>query len=78
MWRSALRRHRICTRRNVFFLKINNHTAYAVPLEERPMTKGFIKYKSDYKYQLADDYQMTISIQPAADIDIKFIALTTK
>ena len=41
------------------------------------MTTGFIKYRSDYKYQLASDYRIQIPIRPAADIDTEFIRLAT-
>ncbi len=40
-------------------------------------TTRFIKYRADYKYQLAVDYQMNIPIQPKADIVTKFIKLNT-
>ncbi len=42
------------------------------------MTKGHIKYRSGYKYQLADDYHLKTSIKPTGDIDQKFIALDKK
>ena len=40
-------------------------------------TRRFIKYRADYKYQLAEDYQMNIPIQPRADIVTGFIELDT-
>ncbi len=42
------------------------------------MTDKYIKYRSGYKYQLAEDYHIKISIKPKADIDIQFIALDTR
>jgi len=27
-------------------------------------TKGYIRYRADYKYQLANDYSISISIKP--------------
>jgi len=39
------------------------------------MTKGYIRYKSDYKYQLAEGYEIPISIKPSHDITTDFIAL---
>ncbi len=42
------------------------------------MTKGYIRYKSDYKYQLAEGYEIPISIQPSHDITTEFIALDTQ
>jgi hypothetical protein len=36
----------------------------------------FIRYSSDYKYQLADTYEIKILITPKDDIDVDFIALT--
>ena len=38
-------------------------------------TKGYIKYRSDYKYQLAFDYEIRISIIPRSDIKTEFIDL---
>ena len=40
-------------------------------------TTSFIKYRADYKYQLAEDYQMNIPIQPNANIVTTFIELDT-
>lgn len=40
-------------------------------------TEGYIKYRADYKYQLADDYKITISIKPKSDITTDFIELST-
>ncbi len=39
------------------------------------MTRGYIRYRSEYKYQLADDYKIEIPIQPSADIVTDFIEL---
>ncbi len=38
-------------------------------------TKGYISYRSDYKYQLAKGYAISISIKPKADIETEFIDL---
>jgi hypothetical protein len=38
-------------------------------------TKGYIRYKSDYKYQLASSYEIQISIRPKTDIETDFIDL---
>ena len=38
-------------------------------------TKGYIRYRSDYKYQLAEGYAITISIRPKTDITTDFIDL---
>jgi len=38
-------------------------------------TKGFIRYKSDYKYQLADSYEITTSITPKTNIKTDYIEL---
>ncbi len=40
-------------------------------------TRGYIRYRSDYKYQLAEGYEMTISIKPKSDIKTEFIDLDT-
>ena len=39
------------------------------------MTKGFIRYRSEYKYQLANLYQIEIPILPAETIETDFIKL---
>ena len=39
------------------------------------MSTGYIRYRSGYKHQLAEDYQIAISIRPAHDIDAEFISL---
>lgn len=39
-------------------------------------TTECIRYSSDYKYQLADTYEIKILITPKDDIDVDFIALT--
>lgn len=40
-------------------------------------TEGYIRYRADYKYQLANDYKITISIEPHSDIETDFIDLNT-
>jgi len=40
-------------------------------------TKGYIRYRSDYKYQLAEGYVVNISINPKSDIKTEFIDLDT-
>ena len=39
------------------------------------MTKGFIRYRSEYKYQLANLYQIEIPTLPAETIETDFIKL---
>jgi hypothetical protein len=39
------------------------------------MTTGHIRYRSEYKYQLANPYQIDIKILPATDIVTDFIDL---
>ena len=41
-------------------------------------TKGYIRYRSDYKYQLAEGYAINISIKPKSDIKTEFIDLDIK
>ena len=41
------------------------------------MTTGYIRYRSEYKYQLASDYKIRISIRPIHDIVTDFIELGT-
>ena len=38
-------------------------------------TTGYIRYKADYKYQLANSYKITIPIRPKSKIDTDFICL---
>ena len=38
-------------------------------------TRGFIRYRSDYKYQLAEDYRIQVLIRPKAAIKTNFIDL---
>ncbi|MAF83077.1 MAG: DUF1353 domain-containing protein [Gammaproteobacteria bacterium] len=38
-------------------------------------TTGFIRYRSDYKYQLAEGYEINTLIRPKADINTEFIRL---
>ena len=40
-------------------------------------TKGYIRYRSDYKYQLAEGYKISISIKPKSNIETEFIDLDT-
>jgi hypothetical protein len=40
-------------------------------------TEGFIRYRSDYKYQLAEGYKINISIRPKFNIETEFIDLDT-
>jgi len=40
-------------------------------------TRGYIRYKSEYKYQLAEGYAISISIKPKSDIQTRFIDLDT-
>lgn len=40
-------------------------------------TKNFIRYRSDYKYQLVEGYEINISIRPKAAIKTEFICLDT-
>jgi hypothetical protein len=41
------------------------------------MTRGYIRYRSEYKYQLESEYKIKIPILPAEDIVTEFIALDT-
>ena len=41
------------------------------------MTRGYIRYRSEYKYQLASEYRIKIPILPAEDIGTEFIELDT-
>jgi hypothetical protein len=38
-------------------------------------TEGFIRYRSEYKYQLAEDYKITVPIYSKRDIQTEFINL---
>ncbi len=38
-------------------------------------TTGFIRYRSDYKYQLAEGYEINTLIRPKVDISTEFIHL---
>lgn len=40
-------------------------------------TKGYIRYRSDYKYQLAEAYKISIPIKPKINITTQFIDLDT-
>ena len=42
------------------------------------MTRGYIRYRSEYKHQLASDYGINIPIWPAKDIVTEFIELDTE
>lgn len=39
------------------------------------MTRGYIRYRGDYKYQLASEYRIKIKILPAEDISTDFVDL---
>lgn len=41
------------------------------------MTTGYIRYRAEYKYQLASDYKQLIPIKPRVDIKTDFIELDT-
>ena len=41
------------------------------------VTKGYIRYRSEYKYQLAEGYAINTSIGPKDDIETDFIDLDT-
>ncbi len=41
------------------------------------MTRGYIRYRGDYKYQLASEYRIKINILPAEDIVADFVELDT-
>ena len=41
-------------------------------------TKGYIRYRSDYKYQLAEAYQIKIAIKPHSHITPEYIDLDTQ
>ena len=40
-------------------------------------TIGYIRYRSDYKSQLAEQYKISISIKPNSNIETDFIDLDT-
>jgi hypothetical protein len=40
-------------------------------------TTGYIRYQSDYKYQLVEDYTIIVSIKPKSDIETDYIDLDT-
>ncbi len=40
-------------------------------------TIGYIRYRSDYKYQLAEEYKISISVKPKSNIETEFIDLDT-
>ena len=42
------------------------------------MKKPYIKYRSGYKYQLVEEYQVKISVVPADNIKTDFIELSTE
>ena len=42
------------------------------------MTKPYIKYRSGYKYQLVEEYQVKVSVLPKNDIKTDFIELSTE
>jgi len=41
------------------------------------MTKPDIKYRSGYKYQIVEDYQVKVSVLPNSDIETDYIDLST-
>lgn len=41
------------------------------------MTRRYIRYRSEYKHQLASDYDVDISIRPSQDVQSQFIDLST-
>ena len=41
-------------------------------------TQGYIRYRADYKYQLANDYAQNISIKPKENIETSFINLDSE
>ena len=42
------------------------------------MTRGYIRYRSEYKHQLASEYKIETPILPAEDIATDFIELDTR
>jgi hypothetical protein len=46
-----------------------------VSSQEAIMTTGYIRYRSEYKYQLASEYRISISIRPTEDVVTEFIEL---
>ena len=46
-------------------------------MKEASMSKGFIRYKSEYKYQLVEKYEINISINPNSNIVTDYIDLDT-
>ena len=42
------------------------------------MEKPYIKYRSGYKYQLVEEYQVKVSVAPADNIKTDFIELSTE
>lgn len=40
------------------------------------MAQSHIKYRSGYKYQLAEDYRVKVSVIPVQDIDTDFVGLS--
>ena len=41
-------------------------------------TEGYIRYRADYKYQLASAYKIAIEIRPKENIESEFINLDTE
>lgn len=41
-------------------------------------TEGYIRYRAEYKYQLANTYKIGIPIKPDSDIETEFIDLDVK
>jgi hypothetical protein len=44
-------------------------------MKEIPMTRGYIRYRGDYKYQLASEYRIKVTILPAVAIATDFLDL---
>ena len=42
------------------------------------MTKPYIKYRSGYKYQIVEDYQVKVSVIPNTNIKTHFLELNTE
>ena len=42
------------------------------------MTRGYVRYRSEYKYQLASDYKINVAILPTEGIVTEFIELDTR
>ena len=49
-----------------------------IQLAVEGMTKPYIKYRSGYKYQLVEEYQVKVTALPKNDIKTDFIELSPK